>query len=497
MKDFQAYFGHVYFGHAYFGHVYFGYAYFGHVLTLSNHKLDRPIVKKLERVLVNAAWLRFLPHSWVEFATLGCSDHCTSIVWLERPPTMAKAEELESFQVALLWDDLVRNGPIGQVRAGLLVLQEAESSGNRLESFDQISAVVLGFCQNLLGTVDSNVVECLDFLLQELLPKLFNNAHRVLNIPITNKEINVTIFGQGNEKAPGLDSFMTFFFKSAWSIVGPNFFKSVCLFRGRSITDNTILAHELMRGYGRRHISPRCALKVDLQKTFDYLHWAFLLSILRAQGFLGKFLKWTEVCLTTPRFFVSLNGSLVEFFRGRRGIRQGDPLCPYLFVLAMNVLSKLLDVATINDVFKDHLKCLRFYLVSRLQLNASKSELFVAEVPQKELVFMTTCIGFKVGRLPMRYLGVPLISRKLSRSNCADLTNRILDKIQGWSTKHLSYAGRLQLIKAMIFSVEAYWIRQFLMHKIVLKKERGIFGLLGWSFLIGSQLEITSLLLGF
>ncbi|XP_016679213.1 uncharacterized protein [Gossypium hirsutum] len=113
-----------------------------------------------------------------------------------------------------------------------------------------------------------------------------------------------------------------------------------------SITNNAMLADDLMQGNGRRHFSPRYALKVDLQKAFDSLQWGFLLSILRAQGFPEKFLKWNEVCLTTPRFSISLNGNLVGFFRGRKGIRQGDPFFPYL----------LLNVAVINALFKYHTK---------------------------------------------------------------------------------------------------------------------------------------------
>ncbi|KAB1996361.1 hypothetical protein ES319_D13G225900v1 [Gossypium barbadense] len=79
-------------------------------------------------------------------------------------------------------------------------------------------------------------------------------------------------------------------------------------------------------------------------------------------------------------------------------------------------------------------------------------------------------MDYKVGRLPVRYLYVPLVSRKLSQFDFAALTNRILDRIQGWSTKHLSYVGRLQLIKVVIFSVQAYWSRKFLMPKSVFKR---------------------------
>ncbi|XP_016667530.1 uncharacterized protein [Gossypium hirsutum] len=117
-----------------------------------------------------------------------------------------------------------------------------------------------------------------------------------------------------------------------------------------------MLAYELIRGYCRRHISPRCALKVDLQKTFDSLHWGFLLSVLRAQWFPKNFLKWIKVCLTTHQFSVFFNGSLVGFFQGRKSIRQADPLSHYLFVLKMDALSGLLDVVAINALFKYHSK---------------------------------------------------------------------------------------------------------------------------------------------
>ncbi|KAK8303227.1 hypothetical protein V6Z12_D04G136400 [Gossypium hirsutum] len=76
MKDFQALVKEI----EVFDHV-----YCGPVFTKSNHLLDRSIVKKLDKFLINAAWLRFLPYPRVEFATPGCSDHCPSIVWFERP----------------------------------------------------------------------------------------------------------------------------------------------------------------------------------------------------------------------------------------------------------------------------------------------------------------------------------------------------------------------------------------------------------------------------
>ena len=74
------------------------------------------------------------------------------------------------------------------------------------------------------------------------------------------------------------------------------------------------------------------------------------------------FIGWIRDCITTTRFSISINGSLVGFFEGERGVRQGDPLSPYLFVIAMSVLSRMLDVAVGYGVFSFHPKCKKLEL---------------------------------------------------------------------------------------------------------------------------------------
>ena len=74
------------------------------------------------------------------------------------------------------------------------------------------------------------------------------------------------------------------------------------------------------------------------------------------------FIGWIRDYITTSRFSISINGSLVRFFKGERGVRQGDPLSPYLFVIAMSVLSRMLDVAVGYGVFSFHPKCKKLEL---------------------------------------------------------------------------------------------------------------------------------------
>ncbi|XP_039068433.1 uncharacterized protein LOC120214662 [Hibiscus syriacus] len=251
--------------------------------------------------------------------------------------------------------------------------------------------------------------------------------------------------------------------------------------KGRNITENTLLAQELVRGYNRNNISPRCSLKIDLHKAFDSLNWSFISTILQAIGLPTTFISWIETCYTTSSYSISINGSLSGFFKGARGLRQGDPLSPILFVLSMNVLSILLNLAAAKDIFGYHPKCKRinlthlsfaddllifckgsadsvigvtsvldiFYEMSGLQINAYKSEFHAAGMSSGTIETIKQATGFKLGYFPVRYLGIPLLTRKIYEKDCVILIDNIKSRLHHWSSKLLSYAGRLELIRTL------------------------------------------------
>ncbi|KAL0439685.1 UNVERIFIED_CONTAM: LINE-1 retrotransposable element O protein [Sesamum latifolium] len=118
-----------------------------------------------------------------------------------------------------------------------------------------------------------------------------------------------------------------------------------------------------IKGYNQQHLPPRCALKVDIRKAYDTVEWDFLSAALKLFGFPPLFISWIEECVTTPSFLVCLNGPLHGFFRGSRGLRQGDPMSPYLFVLVMEVLNLILQQIIDQDGgFSYHWRCEALHL---------------------------------------------------------------------------------------------------------------------------------------
>ncbi|XP_039011849.1 uncharacterized protein LOC120140931 [Hibiscus syriacus] len=343
-----------------------------------------------------------------------------------------------------------------------------DDQGRRLDTFEDMSAEFINFFKNLIGSTDSNVTNYSVSLLKDLLnhiPKSDN--YQGITNEVTSQDIYEAIYSQSNDKAIGPDGYTSLFFKKAWPVIGEEvieaikfFFKESFIYpafnatsialvpkipnpskiispnqsvfvKGRSIVDNNLLAQDIVKGYGRKNISPRCVIKIDLQKAFDSVHWGIIPIILKALDLPTSLIDWIVSCYSNASYSIAFNGSLIGFFKGAKGLRQGN-------------LESVLGIITVLN---------SFYELSGLKLNALKSEIFTAGISAQVIDKIISYSGFKHGLLPVRHLGIPLVTWKLSPKDCQPLLDKIYSRLNQWSRMKLSYAGRIELVKTVLFSV--------------------------------------------
>lgn len=208
---------------------------------------------------------------------------------------------------------------------------------------------------------------------------------------------------------------------------------------------NILLCQELVSQYTHANISPWCTMKIDFHKAYDSMALSFVRDAMLGLGFPRLYVDWIMMCVGSLAYSVVDNGELKGYFEGRRGLRQGDPLSPFLFVICIEIMSRVLGTVENEHAFVYHPKCLKmklthvcfaddlmffcrgdeeslaclnaklevFLAMSGLSVNLHKSEVFLAGVKRELTGRIVQQVGMVRGTLLVRYLGVPLHGRSL------------------------------------------------------------------------------------
>ena len=115
--------------------------------------------------------------------------------------------------------------------------------------------------------------------------------------------------------------------------------------------DNILLAHEMIHTLQTLR-KAGMIIQLDLSKAYDKVSWAYLEAVLRAFGFSTRWITWISALIKTPNHSILINGAPTQPFYPTRGIRQGDPISPFLFVILMEGFSRLIKSAKENNLIK-------------------------------------------------------------------------------------------------------------------------------------------------
>ncbi|CAL1413222.1 unnamed protein product [Linum trigynum] len=261
---------------------------------------------------------------------------------------------------------------------------------------------------------------------------------------------------------------------------------------GRQTTDNILILQEAIHSFRKKKKRGKGGLviKIDLEKSYDRLRWDFIRDTLAQLGLPSTWISRIMFCVERNKMRINWNGELTEQIIPTRGVRQGDPLSPYLFVLCMERLSHRIQQAVTKKLWKplqlskngpkiSHLffaddfflfaeaegrqidiirKCLDDFCSSSGQkVNLSKSTIMISpNVSRDRRQRLENRAGIPTTTDLGKYLGIHTINGRVSKARYKELTVRIQKHLANWKTRHLSIAAQMTLVHSISSSMSVY-----------------------------------------
>eukprot|EP00253_Pinus_taeda_P006633 PITA_06633 len=257
---------------------------------------------------------------------------------------------------------------------------------------------------------------------------------------------------------------------------------------GRQILDGLVVTQEIIHSMKTKK-QKGMVIKLDLSKAYDRVSWQYLEEILRSFGFSNRWISWVLSCISTPNFSILVNGTPSKTFKASRGIRQGNPISPFLFILATEGLGRYLKQERIADNIKGlrlwgnelpithqqfvddimlfgepivrevrNLKRVLdlFAEASGMEINKDKSCTFIFNTVETVKRHLTRLLGFKQGDLPAKYLGNILDYSSKRLKNWQGILDKLKNRMANWNFRTLNIVGRIVLVKSVLQAIPIY-----------------------------------------
>lgn len=241
-------------------------------------------------------------------------------------------------------------------------------------------------------------------------------------------------------------------------------------------------------------------LKIDFEKSFDMVDHVIILQILRAKGFNEIWVNWTKNILSSASTSILLNGVPGKDFKCKRGVRQGHPLSPFLFVMAAGLLQSIINYAHDSGILSQPIPqpgakfpiiqyaddtliilpadqkeifCLKgllqiFSLSTGLKINFHTSCMIPINVDEQNMEILAGTFGCFIGSMPFTYLGLPMGSTKPRIIDFAPLVDRIERRLPS-TAAFLNHGQRLTMVNSVLSSLPTYYICSLKLPKKVIQ----------------------------
>eukprot|EP00253_Pinus_taeda_P035368 PITA_35368 len=416
------------------------------------------------------------------------------------------------------------------------ILSIKNEAGERVIEQEGIEKVLVDYHKDILTEPENDRGAAIENICKEIPKMVREEKNKALMRVVTIEELEEIVMNMKKGKAPGPDRFTTEFFQAGWRFLGKEILELVeesstliakrikpllanlispeqtGFVEGRQILDGLVVTQEVIHTI-REKKQKGMMIKLDLSKAYDRLNWKYLKRVMESFGFNNRWMEWVFSMISTANFSILINGIPSTSFNDSRGIRQGDPLSPFLFILVAEGLGRffkkeqrerkirglklwgsnlpithqqfvddimLFCEATIKEV-KGIKRIMDIFMEALgMKVNKEKSCTFVFNTLESIKSHLTRTLGFRQGELPTKYLGNQIDFHPTRMVNWLQVIEKLKSKLAGWAFRTLNIAGRVVLVKSVLQAIPIYPLSIIAAPKGACSKIKELYGKFIW-----------------